>query len=194
MECVKASKEACSGWAEISHDLERESSSQKQPASSKPEHTTCLLCQYSPPGSPLPFFYYFIWGVCPAFSTEMASPKSQSYRTWLTRINCCLLLHQQATANPCSSKKASELGQGSLSVAWHLKCTAQTALPHPRARADNRKSSPDGQRVFGYQGTFLYSLEKAYVLKCLIKYVRSQEITWRILYPAGVLLCNFFQL
>lgn len=148
MECVKASKEACSGWAEISHDLERESSSQKQPASSKPEHTTCLLCQYSPPGSPLPFFYYFIWGVCPAFSTEMASPKSQSYRTWLTRINCCLLLHQQATANPCSSKKASELGQGSLSVAWHLKCTAQTALPHPRATADNRKSSPDGQKVF----------------------------------------------
>lgn len=40
----------------------------------------------------------------------------------------------------------------------------------------------------GYQWTFLYSLEKAYVLKCLIK------ITWRRLYPAGVLFCNFFQL
>lgn len=146
MECVKASKEGCSAPAEISHDLKRESSSQKQPASSRPEHTTHLLCWYLPPGSPLPLFYHFIWGICPAFSTKMALPKSQPYRTWLTRINCCLLLHQQATANPCSSKKASELGQGSLSVAQHLISTAQTALPHPGA--DNSKSSPDGQRAF----------------------------------------------
>lgn len=187
MECVEASEEDCFGWAEISHDLERESSSQKQPASPKPEHTTYLPCQYLPPGSPLLLFHHFIWGICPALLTKMALPKSQSYRTWLTRINCCLLLRQQATANPCSSKKASELGQGSLSVAWHLISTAQTALPHPPARADN-KSSPDGQRVFVWiPVNFPLLFKEGLCLEMLY-----QVLIWRRLYPAGCCFVTSF--